>query len=526
MSGIILTSDRPNTAKKILQNMISLYGETILEDSRSFESIWSDLGGDPKTEELSILTRSVELGLPSRILEKKKSGPPEDLVYQIIEYLREQGMTEEDAIRAISIWTGVLGIDPSPDSSERDGLPATHSLFITSNPVGATIYLEDKTLGSTPLSIPLPEGVHNLRAVMDGYEDTLHTLIMPRNTAIELTLQPRPSFTLSVAAEPPQANVFIDGIYKGTAPLTILNLPGGTHIVLCSSPGYQETRETVQLTSDTTLALRLPKEMAYHTVEIDTSPSGARVAINDEFRGKSPLILSLLEGSYTVSCSLQGHEKENKGIDVSKDSRIKVQMYRKGLRYSPVARKKAVLYGGLVTLTICLLVVIAYGFIIPPPTPVIQSVPKQSAVPIVVQYNPDVQPQSHPQLNGHDISPPYIEKQLQLARDNHEMEYVLANPPLSISWNLVPPMVARTLCYTDEVTNMWVCKNVTRINELSIFTIRVVNAETGETVLEDGFGPRFGATPSRTQRIYKAGIYTISIEGRYLDVNLKIESNN
>jgi hypothetical protein len=524
MSGITRTPDPSSAVKKILRNMISLYGETILHDASSFESIWVDLGGGQKTEEQSILRQSVEAGIPLRILEKKKNAPRADLVYELMEYLQEKGMPEENAIRAILIWMEVLGISPNPaddGSSSRQG-----SLFITSNPVGATIYAGDKTLGSTPLSLSLSEGVHRLRAEQDGYEDAIRSVTMPGITTLAFTLQPLPSFTLNITAEPIQANVFIDGVYKGCAPLSIENLPRGTHTVLCSLPGYQETRESILVVSDTTLAFQLSKERANRSVEIDTSPSGARISINGEFRGISPLVVSLLDGSYTISSTMRGYEKETRNLDVSEDLHVAVRLYKKGLRYSPVARKKAVAYGGLAVLTMCLLTVLAYGFFIPPPAPVVQSVPKQSAAPIVVSYNPNAQPLSHPQLNGHDISPPFIEKQLQLARDNHVMEYVLASPPLAITWDLVPTVVAKTLCYTEDATKEWVCKNVTRVNDLSEFTIRVVNVETGETALEDGFGPRFGVSPSKTQRIFKSGIYNISIEGRYLDVNLRYESNN
>ena len=72
---------------------------------------------------------------------------------------------------------------------------------------------------------------------------------------------PPPSASVSFRSEPMDAEVSINGQFRGTTPLT-LNLPTGTHTVECSFEGYQKwSRELVVVAGSDTrvMATRKPQ---------------------------------------------------------------------------------------------------------------------------------------------------------------------------------------------------------------------------------------------------------------------------
>lgn len=62
--------------------------------------------------------------------------------------------------------------------------------------------------------------------------------------------------TLSVTAEPDNAEIFVDGLFIGNSPAT-LRLPEGTHVVEVKKDGLRAYRQEVHVTGDSALTLRV-----------------------------------------------------------------------------------------------------------------------------------------------------------------------------------------------------------------------------------------------------------------------------
>jgi hypothetical protein len=65
------------------------------------------------------------------------------------------------------------------------------------------------------------------------------------------TPTPTPGYgSLAITSNPMGAEVYLDGELKGTAPLTLTNIPAGKHTLLVTKIGYVESNSTVTVTAD------------------------------------------------------------------------------------------------------------------------------------------------------------------------------------------------------------------------------------------------------------------------------------
>jgi len=116
--------------------------------------------------------------------------------------------------------------------------------------------------------------------------------------------------TLSLAVELtintiPGASIYVNGKLKTQSndSKVTLNLEPGFYEFVVIKPGYSEESERIELRESTTVSI-VPK--AFGEINITTSPS-ARVYINNDLYGISPLKIKLPEGKYDIRIELDGY---------------------------------------------------------------------------------------------------------------------------------------------------------------------------------------------------------------------------
>jgi hypothetical protein len=200
----------------------------------------------------------------------------------------------------------------------------TGSISVWSDPPGAKVFLNGQfkgTTGSVPLIIdgvevtyPFSDTVksHQVKVTRTGYQDytTLITLTAGETTSVGTTLTPiaLPSFivpttgipttmpttipttvptiapisvpttgptgqvplfiktgTVSVSSTPQGARVYLDGVERGTTPVTITGVPAGIHLLRVTKSGYEDYSAGVFVRSGQTatvsITLRYPSGM-------------------------------------------------------------------------------------------------------------------------------------------------------------------------------------------------------------------------------------------------------------------------
>lgn len=112
---------------------------------------------------------------------------------------------------------------------------------------------------------------------------------------------------LEITSKPVGAKVLIDNKDRGLTPLTI-DLEEGKKRVVLSFKGYERFTRAVNIIADSTIILNTEMLRLTGDLMIISKPIDADVYVNDEYKGKSPVKLQLLDiGDYFIRISAEGY---------------------------------------------------------------------------------------------------------------------------------------------------------------------------------------------------------------------------
>ena len=192
------------------------------------------------------------------------------------------------------------------------------TLKISSIPSGAKVYVNGSYKGETPLTLELLPGTYTVKLTKEDYEDYTKTVeINPgETTTLSATLTPKFGY-LTVYSSPSGAEVYVDGDYVGTTPLENYKLSTGKHSVVVKKNDYQDYKTTVTIEPGKTKKLEVTLSKAPGTLKIASEPSGAKVYIGGDYKGKTPLTLNLAPGTYTVKLTMKDYEDYTTTVTLS-----------------------------------------------------------------------------------------------------------------------------------------------------------------------------------------------------------------
>ncbi|WAI02109.1 PEGA domain-containing protein [Methanogenium organophilum] len=208
--------------------------------------------------------------------------------------------------------------------------PTTGNLKISSSPSGAAVYVNSVYYGTTPHTVyNLPAGNNDLRLTYSGYKDYRDTVQIvagqTQSTYAALTAEVTYG-TLSVSSTPSNANIYLDGSYRGTAPRTIGGLSQGAHTLEVTMPGYQEWTNTINIHSNqvtyVTATLTADPQSTTGSISVTSNPSYASVYIDGVYYGTTNpgnalLANNIAAGSHTVKVTLSGYDDSVSTVTVN-----------------------------------------------------------------------------------------------------------------------------------------------------------------------------------------------------------------
>ena len=203
-------------------------------------------------------------------------------------------------------------------------------LTISSEPSGARLFIADREIGTTPYQGTCPAGTHSIRLLRDGcvpYEGHI-TLIQGETTEKEIHLTPSPC-KLQVTSSPAGAQVFLNEQLRGTTPLVLENLSGGTYKIAVTHDGYDSMETTVKLTPGSSLRKKFTLGSSQGGIELNIYPAGVKVFLNEREvgvvqQGETPTQTRLLRvsnlkpGTYVVKAVHKRADPETVEIKVTK----------------------------------------------------------------------------------------------------------------------------------------------------------------------------------------------------------------
>lgn len=222
-------------------------------------------------------------------------------------------MTRQRFIILLALFLGLTV------QAAKDKGPSTR-LDVTSQPPGATVSVDHKEKGVTPLSLTdLAPGQHLLQVSKANYRDSFDSV------ALEIGVSRTAAFKLEaltgillLTTTPDGCEVSLKGVSLGITPLLITTLESGTHRLTLASPGFQPKEVDVTLEGRTPLKQEVSLMSDSGTIAVTSDPAGAEVLINGIARGKSPCRVDRIPGgSVTLEIKADGFQPHTRAVSLA-----------------------------------------------------------------------------------------------------------------------------------------------------------------------------------------------------------------
>lgn len=202
-------------------------------------------------------------------------------------------------------------------------------LNIETLPAGAIATIDNKVLGSTPVSAKqLSPGEHQLTLRHPRYLPAQHIIDiegLDRTQSLEVKLEPAWGSIL-IASEPSGASIRIADEQQGLTPATVIAVDG-QELVL-NFPGRKAWKKTINIAPGEEVDLGVitlaPADAELH---ITTQPAGASITVDRQYRGTSPLKLELSpDQNHPVSLFLAGYSTVTRTLKLASGAQEKLNI--------------------------------------------------------------------------------------------------------------------------------------------------------------------------------------------------------
>ena len=188
-------------------------------------------------------------------------------------------------------------------------------LTVASFPDGAAVLVDGKEMGLTPWSGELKLGDHKVQVRRAGYLAAERAVTLQANRDTHLSFAPERVVgpgRLRVEAEPPDAEIAIDGQAAGVAPYSG-ELAAGDHNVEISNVGYRTLAQQISLAPGQQVSLRLTLSPAGGAnappiVGVNSAPEGALLYVDGKLIGPTPKKAATTPGQHELRLVLDGYK--------------------------------------------------------------------------------------------------------------------------------------------------------------------------------------------------------------------------
>ncbi|MCF7981174.1 MAG: PEGA domain-containing protein [Pseudomonadales bacterium] len=187
--------------------------------------------------------------------------------------------------------------------------PAWSEYEVSSSPKGADVWVDGVVRGQTPVTLELMAGEHEVLISLPGYKPWRQAFNVEPN-------QPEiiPEVVLSkldglarVSSKPSEANVTVNGEFRGQTPLAITLAPGQEYQISLFKPGYQVSKHHLKVRSAVEEELSVQLKPIVAQVKVTSQPSNAKVFIDGRYLGVGNQVFSLPTQKQKLEVRLEGY---------------------------------------------------------------------------------------------------------------------------------------------------------------------------------------------------------------------------
>ncbi|MBE9544715.1 MAG: PEGA domain-containing protein [Proteobacteria bacterium] len=189
-------------------------------------------------------------------------------------------------------------------------IPGWSDIAIDSVPRGARVMVNGKSAGSTPLTIELPAGEHELVLTAERFKPWRDLVVVKANQPRKLeTVQLQPADgSLTVRTNPAGANVMIDNSFAGRTPLELKLTAETQHLIHIYKAGYEKANRQVKLISEESKTLTIALKPKLGVLNFVVQPHGAEILVDGKSRGPVPRQMRLVAVEHQIEIKKMGYQ--------------------------------------------------------------------------------------------------------------------------------------------------------------------------------------------------------------------------
>lgn len=224
---------------------------------------------------------------------------------------------------------GMVTVDQPRKELQFALRPAFGSVMVTSTPSGALVFLDEKQVGQTPLTLDrIASGSHSLRLQAPQYAvERRNVSVADGQTAnVAVTLAAR--FAEITVQAPQGAVVTVDGDRKGSGTLSWRQSEGLCDIVV-SMAGHRDARRQLEVVAGRAQTVQLTPQPIYGSASVDSDLMDAEIWIDGKQYGVTPNVVErLLVGSHTLVLKKSGYAdlQQQFSVEEGKEASLSVKL--------------------------------------------------------------------------------------------------------------------------------------------------------------------------------------------------------
>lgn len=195
--------------------------------------------------------------------------------------------------------------------------PAWGEMSFDSQPQQATLFVDDKLIGKTPITTEILQTGSSIRLELAGYKN-----YQEKVSVIAGTSGTHPSIKMIVAdgrlkitSNPSAANVILDKQFLGTTPLTKDLPPNRQYHIELFKEGYLKSTRKLSLQPQKTKKIDVVLKPNIGRISFNLQPSDAEILVNGQSQGTGNRTLALSAKPHQITISKDGYQ--SKAINVT-----------------------------------------------------------------------------------------------------------------------------------------------------------------------------------------------------------------
>ena len=186
--------------------------------------------------------------------------------------------------------------------------PAWAEVSFNTLPAGADIIVNGEVLGVTPARLELLQGAHDITLKRSGYkawQDDLQVTAGADVSVADVTLEAADGLVF-IRSVPGNANVTINGEFRGQTPLEVSLPPGQAHDVRLFRTGFNTAARSITTVAEQEQDITVALDPVTSLVRVIAEPADAELYVDGELKGAANQTIELIAATQRIEIRKEG----------------------------------------------------------------------------------------------------------------------------------------------------------------------------------------------------------------------------